>query len=127
MERIRRWAPDVVAVILVVVGALHFVAPSTFAATVPRWVRAPRAAVLVSGVVEVGVGVALLRRVRWAGPVAAAVLLAIWPANIQMALDAGSGRNPGLGDNPVAMWARVPLQLPMVWAVLQARRRRQAG
>jgi hypothetical protein len=38
-----------------------------------------------------------------------------------MALDSGSGRNPGVADRPALAWARLPLQVPMVWAALQAR------
>jgi hypothetical protein len=38
-----------------------------------------------------------------------------------MALDAGSGKNPGPADNKAIMWARVPMQLPMIWAALQSK------
>jgi uncharacterized membrane protein len=50
-----------------------------------------------------------------------ALLAAVFPANVQMALDAGSGRNPGPADKPAVAWGRLPLQVPMVWAALQAR------
>jgi len=85
-----------------------------------------RTVIYASGVVEVACAVGLLRREPWAGPVSAATLLAIWPANIQMARDAGTGRHPGLADNKPLMWARVPLQLPMIWAALRARPRRRS-
>ena len=49
-------------------------------------------------------------------------LLAIWPANVQMALDAGSGRNKGPADSKLLMWARVPLQLPMIATAWRAAR-----
>jgi uncharacterized membrane protein len=96
------------------------------AAQIPRGLPFKREAVLASGVVEVGCAVGLWRRQPWAGKLAALTLLAIWPANIQMALDAGTGRNrdvPGgaLLDNRALMWGRVPLQLPMIWAALQVR------
>jgi hypothetical protein len=39
-----------------------------------------------------------------------------------MALDAGTGRNQGPMDNPALAWGRLPLQLALVWAALQARR-----
>jgi len=38
-----------------------------------------------------------------------------------MALDAGSGRNPGVADKRLVAWVRLPLQIPMVWAALQSR------
>jgi uncharacterized membrane protein len=50
-----------------------------------------------------------------------AVLAAVFPANVQMALDAGSGRNLGPADSRMVAWGRLPLQLVMMWAALQAR------
>ena len=50
-----------------------------------------------------------------------AVLAAVFPANVQMALDADSGRCAGGADNPAVAWGRLPLQFLMVWAALQAR------
>ncbi len=120
---LRDKAPLWLAALLGTIGSAHFVAPTMMAETVPSWVPAKRTVIYVSGVVEVACAVGLVRRERWAGPVSAACLLAIWPANIQMALDAGSGRNPGPADNKALMWARVPMQLPMIWAALQARPR----
>ena len=61
----------------------------------------------------------------WAAPASVALLGAVFPANLQMALDAGSGRNPGAADTRLVAWGRLPLQLPMVWAALQSRSRGQ--
>jgi uncharacterized membrane protein len=108
-------ATDVLAGLLGGVGSLHFVLGDLLEATLPRWVPAKRAVVYGSGALEVVCALGLARRKRWAGPLSAAVLLAIWPANIQMALDAGTGRHAGIFDSPIVMWARVPLQLPMIW------------
>lgn len=123
LDRVRRRAPDVLAAAMGTVGAAHFVLTDTMVPTIPDVLPAPRTLVLVSGVVEVGCAVALWRRWRHAGVAASAVLLAVWPANIQMALDAGTGTNAGVADDPLVMWARVPLQIPMIWAALQADRR----
>ena len=123
---LRDRAPDLLAGLMGTVGALHFVIPDTMAETIPSAFPNRKALVLVSGVVEVATAVGLRRRAAWSGPVAAATLLAVWPANIQMALDAGSGKNPGPLDNAALMWARVPLQLPLIWAALQARPRAAA-
>lgn len=121
MSRIKETAPTWLAALMGTVGAAHFVATDMMVQMLPRWVPMQRAVVLGSGVVEVGCAVGLVRRRPWAGPASAAVLLAIWPANIQMALDAGTGRNKGLADNRILMWARVPMQIPMIWAALQVR------
>jgi uncharacterized membrane protein len=48
----------------------------------------------------------------------------VFPANVQMALDAGTGRNTGPSDSRAVAWGRLPLQLLMAWAALQARPRR---
>ncbi|UTI63698.1 hypothetical protein NBH00_20435 [Paraconexibacter antarcticus] len=118
----RRAAPDLVGGLMITVGSLHFVVPGMMAEQIPAWIPFKRELVYVSGVVEVACGVGLRRRAPWAGPLAAATLAAIWPANIQMALDAGTGRNRGLMDDRRLMWARVPLQLPLIWGALRARR-----
>ena len=63
----------------------------------------------------------LVRRTRWAAAASVATLAAVFPANVQMALDAGTGRNPGPADSRAVAWGRLPLQLVMVWAALQSR------
>lgn len=118
---LRDRAPDALAALMGGIGSLHFVDPGLMAATVPPQLPAPKAIVYASGVVEVACAYGLATRKPWARRLAASTLLAIWPANIQMALDAGTGRNPGILDNRALMWARVPLQLPLVWAALQAK------
>ena len=111
-------------------GVLHFVIPSSYQRMVPRAVGSPRALVLVSGVAEIGVGVLLVSpRTRAAGGwITAALLVALFPANVQMALDGGV---PGQGfplGSPVVAWARLPLQVPLVvWAWRIATRAHGAG
>jgi uncharacterized membrane protein len=63
-------------------------------------------------VAEMACGAGLVTRKRWAGPLSVGVLLAVWPANIQMAVD--TGRSAQGRWRKVAAWARVPLQLPMI-------------
>jgi uncharacterized membrane protein len=115
----------ILAGILGGVGSLHFVLGDLVEPAVPRWVPARRTMVYASGALEILCGWALARRRPWAGPLSVAVLLAIWPANIQMAFDAGTGRHAGIFDSPVLMWLRVPLQLPMIWVAWRARRGRR--
>ncbi len=105
--------------IFALTGVAHFVVPRRFAAIVPSWVPAPRAMVYASGVAELACAAGLLTDRAWAGPAAAATLLGVWPANVQMAVDAGRTGRP-LAYR-VALWARVPLQLPMIKAAFDAR------
>ncbi len=74
------------------------------------------------GLAELACAWGLARRARWASAASTALLLAVWPANLQMALDAGSGRHPGGGDSAAVAWGRMPLQLPLLWAARQAAR-----
>ena len=50
--------------------------------------------IYVSGVVELVCAAGLLRRTRWAAAASVATLAAVFPANVQMALDAGTGATP---------------------------------
>ncbi|NKZ00671.1 DoxX family protein [Nocardiopsis alborubida] len=121
-DRVRGAAPYALGGLFVASGVLHFAAPGPFQAIMPRSLPAPRAWVYGSGAAELVCGAGLLTRRAWAGPASAALLLAVWPANVQMALDSGTGRLRGPADNRLVAWARVPLQIPLVWAALQARR-----
>ncbi len=99
-------------------GTLHFVIPRSFEAIVPRGIPAQEA-VAVSGVAEIAGGLAVLhpttRRLgRWW---LLALLLAVFPANIHMAVNPEQIRGLDLNRVPRwALWARLPLQpLAMLW------------
>ena len=127
LSKARRAAPYALGGLFVASGVLHFAAPGPFQAIMPRNLPEPRAWVYGSGVAELACGVGLLTRRRWAGPASAALLLAVWPANVRMALDSGSGRLPGPADSKLVAWGRVPLQAPLIWAALQSRPADAAG
>lgn len=124
-KRDRDRATDALAAILCGVGSLHFLATDLMVKSVPGWLPAKREVIYGSGVLEIICGLGLALRKGWAGPLSAATLLVIWTANIQMALDAGSGRLDGIWDNRALMWARVPLQIPMIWVAWRATPRRR--
>lgn len=109
------------AAMLATTGALHFVAPGPFDTLVPRPLPGPRRRwTYLSGAAELGVAAAVaVPRSRHAGGLAAAVLLlAVFPANVQMAVD---WRHKPLPYRLVA-WCRLPLQLPLVvWALRASR------
>jgi uncharacterized membrane protein len=121
MKRLRTAAPYALGGLFLASGVLHFAAPKPFEAIMPRSLPAPRAWVYGSGVAEAACGLGLLTRRPWAGRASAALLLAVWPANVQMALDSGTGRLRGPADNRLVAWGRVPLQIPLIWAALQSR------
>ena len=118
-----RWAPRALAVAFLTSGVIHLVKPSVFEPLIPKSLPGPTELVYVSGVAELICAVGLLRRARWAGPASVAVLLAVWPGNLQMALDVTANAGPDDTGKVIAVWARMPLQIPMIWAALQDRDR----
>lgn len=107
------------ALFMLVAGLAHFVVPRTYERIVPRIVGDPAFWVRWTGVAEIVVaGLLVDRRTRRVGALATLVLLvAVFPANIKMALDGGiPGQSFPLGS-PVVAWARLPLQIPLlIWA-----------
>lgn len=110
------------AALLASASIAHFVIPRYFDRIVPRALPgSARTYTVVSGIAELGCAAAIaLPRTRRFGAGAAAVLFVlVFPANIQMALDAGSAST---ADRALA-YGRLPLQLPLVlWALVVRRR-----
>lgn len=120
------WSPRVLGTLLLGMGALHFLVPRAFDRLVPTSLGPARFWVLLSGAAEIVSGAALLRpSTQRAGAWgAAATLVAVFPGNVKMAVDAG----PPVGAVAIALWLRLPLQLPLVvWAARCARTGRAAG
>lgn len=109
------------AVLFGVMGVLHFVKPEPFERIVPRQLPNKKELVYASGVAELACAAGLLhpRTRRGAGLVSAGLLAAVFPANVQMALDLnrkGTPRAKAIG------FARLPLQIPLIRAALKASR-----
>lgn len=106
----------------IVAGLLHFAIPRFYDAIVPSWVPGPRRRITyVSGVAEIAAGAAILhpRTRRFGGRLSVATLLAVFPANLNMALAPERYRVPG---GRAALYARLPLQgLFIAWARAAAR------
>lgn len=101
-------------------GTLHFVLEKFFTAIVPKGLPNPKLLVYASGVAEFlgGVGVLVPRTRKLAGQGLIALLIAVFPANVNMAV------NPErFKQFPAwALWARLPLQfaiIAQVWAATQ--------
>jgi uncharacterized membrane protein len=105
----------------VLAGAMHFVIPRTYESIVPPQLPAPRAIVYASGVAEIagGAGVLHPRTRRLASAWSVATLLAVFPANVHMALHPDRYRVPG---GRIALWLRLPVQaLFIAWAIAAGR------
>lgn len=102
-------------------GVVHLVRPETFEPMMPRVLPAHRALVHASGVAELVCAAGLLHpRTRpAAGWASAALLVAVYPANLKMA---GDAHRSGSTAYRVAAWARLPLQLPPLRVALRAAR-----
>ncbi|MBV9773030.1 MAG: DoxX family membrane protein [Gemmatimonadetes bacterium] len=120
------------AALFVAAGVLHFAFPDPYVRIVPPYLPRPWALVYLSGALEIAGGVGLLvpftRRAAALGLVL--LLVAVWPANLQMLLDArASDASPGW---QALLWARIPLQPAlMLWvgwaAAVLPRRRPRTG
>lgn len=102
-------------------GVLHFVKPEPFEAIVPKALPRKKELVYASGAAELACAAGLLhpRTRKAAGLASAALLTAVWPANVQMALDLNR-RGPRWAA--AAGFARLPLQVPLIRAALKAAR-----
>jgi uncharacterized membrane protein len=108
------------AVAMIAVGTLHFALPGWFVSIVPAALPSPLALVLVSGFFEILGGVGLLvARARRAASIGLVLLyVAVFPANINMIVDAQASH----GVAPWLLWARLPLQAVFIaWALYVGR------
>jgi uncharacterized membrane protein len=124
----RRKARLGLAATMLGMGALHFVKPDPFEKVVPRRLGEPRRLVYASGVAELASGALLLTRrtSRWGGYLAAATMVSVFPANVQMVLDAGT-EHQAMPKVPTPLYramglARLPMQVPMVLRALRVAR-----
>ena len=95
---------------------LHFTLPSQYASVVPPWLPAHALLVLISGIAELAGAIGLLWAPvrRSAGLGLLLLCVAVFPANVQMWLDAMAAYKPVW--TVAALLVRLPLQLPlMMW------------
>ncbi len=110
------------------VGTLHFTRPKFFLAIMPPWIPLHKEAVAVSGAAEIAGGVAMLsdRTAKPAGVWLTALLIAVFPANVHMAID--QGQIERMARSGIPKWvllARLPLQPLLICLVLRSTRARQ--
>jgi uncharacterized membrane protein len=106
----------ITGLIFIVAGANHFWHPAFYQRIIPTHFPGPSALVWISGFFEMlgGVGLLIAPLRRWAAWGLIFLLLAVFPANIYMAIDADRFADLHL---PVwTLWARLPLQgLMIAW------------
>lgn len=102
-------------------GIMHFVIPRQYQAIVPDYLPAHRELVVASGLAEIagGMGVMHPRTRRAASWWSVATLIAVFPANLHMALHPDRYKVPG--GRP-ALYLRLPVQLLFIgWALAAGR------
>ena len=105
-------------------GTLHFVTPKPFDSIVPGVLPGKaRTYTYVSGVAELVVAAALAwpRTRRLGGLLAAGLLIAVFPANVQFTADSLSNPKASPAIKIISV-LRLPLQIPMVTTALKIRR-----
>lgn len=108
------------AAIFVVAGVLHFAITDMYVRVMPPYLPWPRELVMVSGVCQLagGVGLCVPRLRRAAGWGLVLLLVAVWPANLQMYADARASGDPLL--RVTLLLLRLPLQLVLIYWVWKA-------
>ena len=105
------------AALMTAAGVLHFLKPKPYLRIMPAGLPAPLMLVYISGFFEIlgGLGLLLPQTQRFAAWGLIALLVAVFPANINMAINKiGLGRKP---PPTWVLWARLPLQgLLIAWA-----------
>jgi uncharacterized membrane protein len=107
---------------------MHFAITGAYMRIMPPWIPLHREMVLLSGACEIAGGAGLLvpRTRRAAGIGLVLLLIAVFPANVQMLLNARAAHASALAQG--LLWARLPLQLAIIaWVVYAAGPRRRGG
>ena len=106
-------------------GVMHFIKPRFYLNMMPEWLPAHEAMNYASGVAEVVGGAALMcpspAVKRAGGWFTLATLLAVYPANVHMALNADEF--PAVPGGQAALFARLPFQAVFaawVWSAMKS-------
>lgn len=111
------------AVFYTLAGTLHFLRPDPYVKIMPPYIPAHSTMVYISGAAEIAGGLGLLipqlrRLAAWG---LAALLVAVFPANLYMATSLPSTASTVAA---VLTWGRLPLQVVLIWWVLACTRPR---
>ena len=101
-----------------IVGILHFIHTKKFVQIIPPFIPLPEAMVYISGFFEIfgAVGLLIPHYSRQAAFGLVLLLLAVFPANIYMAIN--NIQLGGIMNDPILQWIRLPFQGVFIWCVL---------
>ncbi len=112
IKLISRW---LLAIAFILAGINHFISPAFYLKMMPAFLPAQLFLIYLSGFFEIALGVLFLipRFMHYAAWGIIALLIAVFPANIYMAMNT----NLFPEFNPVLVYLRLPLQFVMIaWA-----------
>jgi uncharacterized membrane protein len=103
-------------------GIAHLVRPGLYRPIMPSALPSPETLILISGVAEIAGGAGLLstRLRRAAGAGLILLLVAVFPANVEMLRL--HRRRGGAGWLEALLWARLPLQALLIWVTWRVSR-----
>ena len=109
------WWRWIVTVFFVIAGANHFLNPDAYLSMMPGYLPWPSGLVCISGAAEIigGVGILFASTRQFAGWFLIALLVAVFPANLHVALHGWPGSNLPRW----ALWFRLPFQPVFIWCV----------
>lgn len=112
VKKILKW---IFGAAIILAGINHFINPAFYLKMMPPVLPVPLFLIYLSGFFQIALGVLLLipRFTRYAAWGIIALLIAVYPANIYMAMNAGLFPE----YNPTLVYLRLPLQFVMIaWA-----------
>ena len=119
MSPLRRISLAGLIALMVGSGILHLVKPAPYVKIVPRALGNAELYVFWSGIAEILAGVLLLIPAtrRFGAKFTAVLLIAVFPANVQMALDGAVPDGGFFAGSDLMLWLRLPVQpLLIYWA-----------
>ena len=120
---VRRPSTTALAGFFTFTGVMHFVIPRSYEATMPPYLPFHRESVIVSGIAEIAGGLAVIppsTRSPFARWWLISLLVAVFPANVHMAVNPDQVRGLDQRIPRLALWLRLPVQALLVWWVWRA-------
>lgn len=116
--KLKSLPPILLSIFFILAGLNHFLKPDFYVAMIPQYLPAPKILNIISGAAEIvgGVGVLFPQTRRYAGVGLTVLLIAVFPANLHMAIN--EIKPPGIDDfEPWMAWVRLPFQLVFLFWV----------
>jgi|ERR1043165_6122309 uncharacterized membrane protein len=110
---IKKYLVYVMGAAYVVAGANHFIHPDFYLKMLVGYFPFPTALNAISGMAEilVGIGVMIPQTRRVSAWALIALLIAVFPANVNMAIHAENWPN----FSPIGLYLRLPIQFLLIW------------